>query len=140
MRGLKRAAAGLLASGLGFVGLTWWVLESGGVAIVETRAPDGGARATHVWYASQAGETWLEAGTPDNAWFRDVERFPLVTLSIDGEATRYRAEPSRDAAARERLRALLRQKYGFRDWWIGLFVDGSGTGPVRLVPAAGDGA
>lgn len=140
MRGLKRAGAGLLAACLGFAGLTWWALESGGVARVETRAPDGGARVTHVWYAISAGETWIEAGTPDNAWFRDVGRSSLLTLSIDGEARRYRAEPSRDEAARQRLRSLLRQKYGFRDWWVGLFVDGSRSVPVRLVPAAGDDA
>ena len=34
-----------------FGATTWWALESGGVAVIETRAPDGTVRSTHVWYA-----------------------------------------------------------------------------------------
>ena len=53
----------------GFVAVTWWVLEAGGVAVIETRSPDGMLRSTHVWYAEPDGELWLEAGTPENPWY-----------------------------------------------------------------------
>jgi hypothetical protein len=66
---------------LAFVGLTWWALESSGVAVLETRRPDGSTRSTHVWHVTHNGEVWLEAGTPENAWFQDVEGSPRVLLT-----------------------------------------------------------
>jgi len=130
---LKRAVVALLVIGAGLTALTWWALESGGVAVVQTRTADGGRRDTHVWFVTPGGETWLEAGTPENPWFRDLEHSPLLTLSVEGRTVRYRAEP--DPASRERLRSWLREKYGIRDWWVGHFIDSSRSIPVRLVPA-----
>ena len=132
---LRRAlmgVAGLLAA-LGAT--TWWALESGGVAIVETRALDGSIRATHVWYAAPDGEIWLEAGTPESAWFEDVQRSAAVTFTANGRSDAYRARPIADASGRVRIRALLREKYGFRDVWVGLLFDTSRSVAVRLAPA-----
>ena len=74
------AAAALVAA---FVAVTWWALESGGVAVIETRTPEGGPRSTHVWYTEPDGELWLEAGTPENAWFRDVQADSALTFRAD---------------------------------------------------------
>ncbi len=114
---------------------TWWALESGGVAIVETRAPDGSTRATHVWYAEPDGEIWLEAGTPEAAWFEDVRRSAAVTFTANGRSDEYEARPIADASGHIRIRALLREKYGFRDVWVGLLFDTSRSVAVRLTPA-----
>lgn len=122
---------GLVAA---FFAVTRWVLESGGVAIVETRAPDGNARRTHVWFAESGDELWLEAGTPENAWFVDAQRDPLLRLSAAGRSGRYRAEPIA-GSAHARIRVLLREKYGWRDAWVGLLVDTSRSVAVRLQPA-----
>jgi len=44
-----KIALGIVAALIvAFVAISWLALESGGVAIVETRAPDGSMRATHV--------------------------------------------------------------------------------------------
>ena len=113
---------------------TWWVLESGGVAVVETRTPEGADRSTHVWFTEPDGELWLEAGTPENSWFRDVQQHPELTFRVDGRSTRYAARPVEDASGHARIRSLIREKYGFRDRWVGLLVDTSNSVAVRLIP------
>jgi len=127
----------LLAAGLAaFAGLTYWALESGGVAVVETRAPDGAPRSTHVWYVEPEGELWVEAGTPENGWYVDAQRDPRVGFSADGRSGHYVAERIDEPGAHQRIRALLREKYGLRDRWVGLLVDTSRSIAVRLVPAS----
>lgn len=128
------AAAALVAA---FVAVTWWALESGGVAVIETRTPEGGPRSTHVWYTEPDGELWLEAGTPENAWFRDVQADSALTFRADGRSARYVARVVDDPAGHARIRALIREKYGFRDRWVGLIVDTSRSVAVHLVPQEG---
>jgi hypothetical protein len=118
-----------------FAAITWWALEAGGVAVVDTRAPDGARRSTHVWYVERDSELWLEAGSPENAWFQDVQRDPLLVFRAEGASARYVARPVSDPDAQQQVRALLREKYGFRDRWVGLFVAASGSVAVRLLPA-----
>ncbi len=117
-----------------FTGITWWALESGGVAVVVTHGPDGALHSAHVWYVETNGELWLEAGSPESAWFIDVRNNPDIRLSIDGRSRRYAArvldEPSDQAA----VRALLRRKYGIRDRWVAMLVDSSRSVAVRLEP------
>jgi hypothetical protein len=127
------AAAALL--GL-FAAVTVWALESGGVAVVETRDAGGAARRTHVWFVEAEGELWLEAGTPENPWYRDVLRDPALVLEVADRRERYRAQPVPGETARARIRRLLREKYGLRDAWVGLLVDTSRSVAVRLLPDA----
>lgn len=132
---MKVLLAILAALLVAFAGLTGWALEGGGVAVVETRPPDGSPRSTHVWFVEPDGELWVEAGTPENAWFVDAQRDPRVGFSADGRSGRYVAERIDDPGAHDRIRALLREKYGLRDRWVGLLVDTSRSVAVRLVPA-----
>jgi len=119
---------------LAFVGVTGWALESGGVAVVETRRPDGSTRSTHVWYGTNDGELWLEAGAPENSWFEDIQTSPRVVLRIEGKPGVYVAEPIRDPSGHDQIRRLLREKYGLRDWWVALIFDTSRSVAVRLMP------
>ena len=132
-----RALIAVASLAVAFAATTWWALESGGVAVIETRASGGTVRRTHVWYAEPGGELWLEAGTPENAWFRDVRADPALTFKIDGGVARYVAQPVDDPSAHTRIRSLIREKYGFRDLWVGLIVDTSRSVAVRLVPEDG---
>lgn len=132
---LKVGIVSLFACTAAFVLITGWALESGGVAIVETRTEAGEPRTTHVWYVEPEGELWLEAGTPENAWFVDAMRDPTLMLRIDDRAARYRIDPIRDAGGHERIRALMREKYGFRDRWVGWLFDTSRSIAVVLRPA-----
>jgi hypothetical protein len=118
-----------------FGATTWWALESGGVAVIETRTPKGTVRSTHVWYTEPNKELWLEAGTPENAWFQDVQQNPVLTFRANGRSERYVARPIDDPSGHSRIRSLIREKYGFRDRWVGLVVDPSRSVAVRLLPA-----
>lgn len=117
-----------------FGATTWWALESGGVAVIETRAPDGAVRSTHVWYVEVDKELWLEAGTPENAWFQDVQRRPILTFKADRRSTRYVARPIGDPSGHTRIRSLMRERYGLRDRWVGLIFDTSRSVAVQLSP------
>jgi len=99
--------------------LAWWVLESSGVAVIETRTADGETRSTHVWYVNRDGQWWLEAGTPQNGWYRDIQHSPDVTFTIGDESSVQRAIPVPDRSVHRELRALLRSKYGARDQVVG---------------------
>lgn len=133
-RALAAAVGGLVGGSLLFVSVGWWALESGGVAVVETRAEDGSLRETRVWFAEPEDELWLEAGTPENAWFRDVLRDPRIELRAGARSGRYLARPVDDPSGHDRVRALLREKYGLRDCWVGLWVDTSRSVAVQLTP------
>lgn len=129
------ALALLLTAGVLFTG---WALESSGVAVIETRAADGTFRSTHVWYAAPDGELWLEAGTPENSWFRDVQTNPTLSFAAGRRSGRYVVDRIPNPAGHEKIRSLLRAKYGLRDWWVGLLTDTSGSIAVRLVSAEVD--
>ncbi len=118
-----------------FGATTWWALEAGGVAVIETRTTDDSVRFTHVWYTEPNGELWLEAGTPENGWFLDVQENPAVRFEANGHSARYVARPVEDPSGHDRIRSLIREKYGFRDRWVGLVVDTSRSVAVRLLPA-----
>lgn len=124
----------LLAIVAGLVALTWWALESGGVAVLETQAADGSARSTHVWFVASQGTLWVEAGTPENPWFLDIQTSPVLGLSTGDGSARFETEIVDDPETRRLVRGLLREKYGLRDWWVGHFVDSTRSVPVRLVP------
>lgn len=147
-----------LGAALGFLLITWWALESGGVAVIETRADDGSLRSTHVWFVEPDGELWVEAGTPENGWYLDVLRDPALSFSADRRSGRYLAErvsgdntdrtdDTDDTAntantggasgAHARVRSLLREKYGFRDFWISLIFETSNSIAMRLIPVEG---
>ena len=132
---MKRAFVAIAVLLGAFGATTWWALESGGVAVIETRTPDGGVRSTHVWYTEPDEELWLEAGTPDNPWFQDVHQHPVLSFRADGRSGRYVARRVDDPAGHIRIRSLIREKYGVRDRWVGLIVDTSRSVAVKLVPA-----
>ena len=130
---MKIAIVSLVSVLAAFGLITWWALESSGVAVLETRAPDGSLRSTHVWFAEPNGELWLEAGTPKNSWYLDIQRDPHVSFSSLQRSGQYIAQRVQDPGAHGQIRSLLREKYGVRDWWIGLIFDTSRSVAVQLV-------
>ncbi len=129
----RRIAAVVALIVLGFVLLTWWALEWNSVAVLETQSADGGVRSTHVWYAEPDGELWIEAGTPENGWYVDVQEDPMVSFSTPERSGEYVAQIIPGHKAHLRIRRLLREEYGFRDWWIGVLFDTSQSVAVRMV-------
>ncbi len=136
--GVKRSLAIVVALVVFFAALTYAALELGGVAIIETQREDGTTRTTHVWYVQQRSDIWLEAGAPTNGWFVDIQRTGELQLTLGTNPFPYRTVVVAKPDVRDRVRALLREKYGWRDLWVGLFVDQESATPVRLVPGKAD--
>ena len=136
MPSLKLAVAVVVALLLAFAGVTWAALEASDVAVLETRGADGGVRRTRVWFAEHDGALWLEAPTPEREWLLDVQISPRVGLERGDSPEIFEAVPVTGGDGHEQIRTLLRAKYGWRDWWVGLLQDTSHSVAVRLVPPA----
>ena len=136
-----RALVALLAAALLFGAVTWVALEGNEVAVLRTRTPDGRFEETRVWVVDAAdGAALIEAASPERAWYQSLRSHGDVELLRDGAPLRYRATPEPDPESRARIRALLREKYGWADWWVGLLRDPSDSVPVRLEPLDAVGA
>lgn len=133
-RSVKATAISLLSLLAVGAGVTGAALEASGVAVLETRDASGETRRTRVWFAERDHALWLEAATPERDWLRDVRRAPQVALRRGGELEQFDALPLPGDDAHENIRHLLRTKYGWRDWWVGLLQDTSESVAVRLVP------
>lgn len=131
----------LVVSLTAVAGVTLFALESGSVVTVKTSIPEGapgsdvgGERTTRIWFVQENGQLFLEAGHPDNPWvgdLRGMSSLQLVGQGLDGE---YTFEVLDDSADHDRIRQLMRRKYGWRDWWIGLIFDTSRSQLVVIRP------
>jgi len=132
---VRGAAAGLAAALLVLAGFTGWALEAGDVAVIATQRPDSQTRKTHVWWATDSDSIWVEAATPERAWLAEALASGEVELTRDGRRERLRVEIAPGPGAHARVRALLREKYGLRDAWVGLLQDTSRSVAVLLHPS-----
>jgi len=114
--------------------ITYLALEGGDVGVLKTHEVPNSTTETHVWYAESGGSLWIEAATPDRPWLGHIRRNSEVELELDGTETVWNAAPVEDDEARENVRALMREKYGWADWWVGLFQDTSEAVAIRLDP------
>ncbi len=79
---------------------------------------------------------WLEAATPEREWYLNIQRHPVVTLTLGGHKRQYRAQAVSTTEGHVLIRSLLREKYGPRDRWVSLLQDTSRSVAVRLAPMA----
>jgi len=124
-----------------FGATTLLALESGEVVTLTTFDRSGRAYESRVWLArelddgSPDGESLLiEAAEPEKAFYRRLVASPQVRLDRGGMVKAYIAEPDASPAGHARIRRLLAVRYGWRDRWIGWFVDTSRSVAVRLRP------
>jgi hypothetical protein len=123
-------AAGLV---LGVLALQFAASETGEVVVLHTR--DGEALVTtRLWVVEDGGRLWLRSGGAASGWYARIVEAPQVELERAGTLRSYVAHPVPEA--RNRIHALMRQKYGWRDRVVEVTVPGrSGSIPVRLDPA-----
>lgn len=119
---------------LSFVGVTFFALEYGDVAVVETLDKSTGKqRLTHIWHVHTGDQLFLEGGSPTNPWVQDLEYLSTIRLignGIDGE---YAFVIRDDADNHAEIRALMRAKYGWRDRWVGIVFDTSKSMLIEVV-------
>jgi len=114
--------------------VTMYALESNEVVVLRTFDDAGGVHEARVWIADDLGYSWIEAADANKLFFERLLERPDVEVVRDGRVYRHRAVPVPTAQAHDRLRSLLAKKYGWADRWVALFVDTSGSIPVRLEP------
>lgn len=119
-----------LALGIGLFGVS----ELGG-EIVTLHTNVGGEASTRIWVVDDAGRAWLRAGNPSNGWLQRIDANPDVVVERNGESTRFHAVPVRDdPAVRDRIHALMREKYTWADRIVSLIGDRTKSVPIRLDP------
>ncbi len=114
-----------------FAGITWYALESSGVALVKTLD-----RQTHVWFVQTESELLLEAGNPNNPWVKDLAQVTMIQVKLNGNWATYRFQLSAGPASHTKIRTAMRDKYGWRDQWIALLFNVEQSALIRLIPVA----
>ena len=114
---------------------TYIALESGDVVEVGTiNAATKAPRSTRIWFVQNRGMLFLEAGSPENAWVKDLqvrETFTIRGGGIDGE---YRFRLQGGKAAHNDIRSMMRAKYGWRDEWISCLFNIESSSRVEVIP------
>jgi hypothetical protein len=109
--------------------------ELGGeVVTLYTRDPGGGESRTSLWVVDHEGFQYLRAGDRGSGWFERLRRVPEVRVERAGKTATYQAVPTPDLTPT--IDALMAQRYGLADRFIGLIRDPSSSMAVKLVPSA----
>ncbi len=133
MKTALRILAVLIAAAVLFVLSTFAASEAGEeIVILRTFEADGSPAETRLWVVEDGGWQWLRAGMPTSGWLLRIGENPAVVVTRAGRTQEYRAVPVREPAVRDRIHALMRERYGLADRWISLVRDGSLSVPVRL--------
>lgn len=129
VRTLGSLALGIVAS---FVAITLWALEGREVVVLRTFDAHGDARQTRTWIADDGGSVLVEAATAGRPFLRDIQVRPGIELQRGGKTVRCHATPLANPGGHQRIRRLLRQKYGWADRWIALLTDTSESVAIQL--------
>ena len=118
---------------LSFVATTYIALESDGVVVVETyNAGTSILRRTHVWYVPEQGKLLLEAGNPQNSWVQDLENRNVAHIYGEGLDGEYRFTRF-DSDSHGVIRKKMRERYGWRDWWVSFLFDTSESFMIEAI-------
>jgi hypothetical protein len=118
----------------GFFGLVLLASELGGEVITLHTQTANGEKRTHLWVVDDAGVAWVRAGMSGSGWLARIEWNPIVLVERGGRLIRYRAMPVRQPQVRDRIHALMREKYGMADRLVSVLRDHAQSVPVRLEP------
>ena len=135
MKRLRKALIWVLVLAMALGSGIFGVSELGGeIVTLGTHTADGDAN-TRIWVVDDVGHAWLRSGTPGNGWLERIDANPDVTIERAGVVTRYRAVPVRtDPKLRDRIHALMAEKYTWADRIISALRDGTQSVPIRLDP------
>jgi hypothetical protein len=95
------------------------------VAVVHEPTPTGTVNKTRLWIVDEGPYSWIHPGSANAQWWvQHMDATPIVEIDRRGETRQYHALP--DPAAHAKVHQLLREKYGFADWWV-RFLAGTDT-------------
>jgi hypothetical protein len=133
MRLILRLLLVVLVLVLAFFGAIFAASEFGGEVVkLDTVDASGGHHVTHLWVVDDGGFAWLRAGVPTSSWLLRIEANPNVTVERGGVSHPMKAVPVHDPAVRDRIHALMREKYTWADRLVSVMRDPNGSVPIRL--------
>ena len=115
------------------------------VVVVHEPTPSGKIHKARLWIVDDGGVSWIHPGNANARWWvQHMNANSTVEVERGGLTRTYRA--SGDPAADPNVHRLMRQKYGFADWWVryltgsdseaGLLTGKTCTAtPIRLEPS-----
>jgi len=132
---MKRVILGSLVL-LALLGVAYYGLaESGEVVVLETHDSTGAVHETRVWVVDHDGFAWLRTGDRTAPWLVRLREKPEVAVTRAGVRREYRAVPGDDPAMRDRINALVLEKYGLAEQALRvLMLKPDGATPIRLEP------
>ena len=100
------------------------------VVVVHEPTPSGAIRRARLWIVDDGGVSWIHPGNANAQWWvQHMDANTIVEVERGGKTGLYRAHA--DPAADPKVHRLMRQKYGFADWWD-RFLTGTDTHPGLL--------
>lgn len=129
---MKQTFSSLAGITVVLIAVTLFALEAGDVVTVQTTIGSSSIRETRIWFVQTNSGVVLEAKSPHEPWAMDLARNPSVGLQgsdLDGE---YAASIDRKVSGHDDIRAIMREKYGWRDWWLAMLFDTSQSQLIRL--------
>ena len=105
---------------------------AGEVVILHTTDESGRPFQTKLWILDQGHQLWVRSAHPTSPWLDRIARNPAVELERGSELRAYRATPL--AHRRERINALMAERYRWADWLLGFIEDREQSVPVLLAP------
>lgn len=120
----------LLLTALAVVSL--FAAEGKEVVLLTTLADDGSKRTTRIWVADTPQGTLIEAANPERPFLAHLRVRPSVELQRGDRTLQCTATELPNPQGHDTVRAALRQKYGWGDWWVGYLDDMSRSIAIRL--------
>lgn len=132
MKLLLKILAGLLLAIVALFALQMVASESGEVVVLTTTDDAGASQETRLWVVELNGAWYLRAGSGQAGWFQRLSARPDVTVIRNDAPASYRAQPS--VAERDAVNALMADKYGWADRFIGWLFGRDDAVPVLITP------
>jgi hypothetical protein len=135
---MKRVLVALLAVlglALGFALALLAASELGGEVVkLHTRDASGAMHATSLWVVDHEGFQYLRGGNRASGWVERLQSQPTVMVERAGRSAAYQAVAMPELTPA--IDALMAEKYGFADRFVGLVRNPERSVAVRLVPAS----
>ena len=132
---MRRFVVAACLAAAAFALVTLVALEGREVVVLETTTPAGALRRTRTWIADADGSAWVEAANPERPFLQDLRHRPELVLERAGARRTCTVEVWPNPEGHERIRRLLRERYGWADRWIGLVADTTTSLGLRLTCA-----